>query len=144
METDQLDPKAALAAISKQRHEAAERLVTPWWYHPVLGLLVGGYVVAQTVDSVVVRLVAVAVLLVGLAVLVRAYRRLTGLWVSGYRRGPAGRITLLLAAVYVAAVLVAVLIGNVAASLVAGAAVVVLTVVLGRRFDEALQEELRT
>ena len=90
METEQLDAHDALAAIARQPHEAAERLVTPWWYHPVLGVLVGGLVVAAQAASTACRIAVLVVFFVGLAALVRAYQRVTGLWVSGYRRGPAG------------------------------------------------------
>jgi hypothetical protein len=141
METEQLDPEAALAAIADQRREAAERLVTPWWYHPALGLLVGTMVATQAAPTAV-RLAVLAGFFVGLAALVRAYQRLTGLWVSGYRRGPAGRRTLALAGVYLACVLVAIVAGGWWA-IGAGAVVLVATVVLGRAFDEALRGELR-
>jgi hypothetical protein len=141
METEQLDPEAALAAIAGQRREAAERLVTPWWYHPALGLLVGAMVAAQGAPTAI-RLGVLALFFVGLAALVRAYQRLTGLWVSGYRRGPAGRVTIGLAVVYLASVLVAIVVGGWWA-IGAGAVVLAATVVLGRAFDEALRRELR-
>jgi hypothetical protein len=98
--------------------------------------------VATQAASTPVRLTVLAGFFVGLAVLVRAYQRLTGLWVSGYRRGPAGRRTLALAAVYLACVLVAIAAGGWWA-VGAGVVVLVATVLLGRAFDEALREELR-
>ena len=141
MEREQLDAQAALAAIAGQRHEAAERLVTPWWYHPTLGVLVGALVASQAAPTTV-RIPVLVGFFVGLAVLVRAYQRLPGLWVSGYRRGPAGRVTVALVVANLAAVLVAILLGGWWA-VAAGVAVVGATIVLGRAFDEALRAELR-
>src|SRR3954467_3422225 len=45
---------AALLAVRKQRGGAAARLVTPWWYHPALGVLVGVMMAAQAARSSVV------------------------------------------------------------------------------------------
>jgi hypothetical protein len=143
METERETAADALAAIGRQRRLAADRLVTPWWYHPALGVLVGGFVATRAIDSTVVQMLALVLFFAGLALLVSAYRRITGLWVSGYRRGPAGRVTWLLVVAYVAAIAGAYLAGGVAAFLAAGAAIAVATVVLGRRFDQALREELR-
>jgi hypothetical protein len=139
---------AALLAVRRQRAAAADRLVTPWWYHPALGLLVGGVVAAQAAHSALVRALALALFFVGVGVLVRAYRRLTGVWVSGYRRGPAGRVTAALVGAYLACLLAGAVLdyalGYAWGFVAAGAAIAVLTVVLGRRFDVALREELRS
>jgi hypothetical protein len=142
MEREQLDPQAALAAIADQRRGAAERLVTPWWYHPALGLLVGGFVAARAFDSPLVQVLTLVVFFVALALLVQLYRRRTGVWITGYRRGAAGRVTALLVAVYLAAIFGAYLVEGVGAFLAAGAVIAAATVVLGHRFDAAVQEEL--
>ena len=46
METDpgRADAAAALDLVAASRAALADRLVTPWWYHPALGVLVGGLV----------------------------------------------------------------------------------------------------
>jgi hypothetical protein len=140
METEQLDPRDALDAVARGRRAAAERLTTPWWYHPILGVLVGALVVAQAA-STVVKIPVLVVFFVGLALLVRAYQQVTGVWVGGLRRGPAGRITIALASVYLAAVFVGLLAGGWWA-VGAGVVVVPATIVLGRRFDVELRKEL--
>jgi hypothetical protein len=140
MEREQLEARAALAAIAGQRREAAERLVTPWWYHPLLGILIGGLIAAQA-GPTALKVAVLPVFFIGLAALVSAYQHVTGVWVGGLRRGPAGRVTIALVAVYLAALAVSVILGGWAA-IAAGIVVVVATVVLGHRFDRALREEL--
>jgi drug/metabolite transporter (DMT)-like permease len=138
---------AALLAVRKQRAAAADRLVSPWWYHPCLGVLVGALLAAQATHSPAVQSIAAVAILFGVGVLAGSYRRRTGLWVSGYRRGPAGRVTLALVAAYLACALAAGFLdfelGQRWAFVAAGAVAAIVTVVLGRRFDEALRDELR-
>jgi hypothetical protein len=137
----------ALATVDLTRAQMADRLVTPVWYHPTLGLLAGGLIASAELDSLAVFLSALLVYAVGCGVLVSSYRRLTGVWVGGLRRGPAGRVSLLLVgALYVIAGLSALCglaLGIPGAFLVGGAAAFVAVLVLGRRFDEALRRELR-
>jgi hypothetical protein len=142
MERDKLEAQAALAAIAGQRREAAERLVTPWWYHPILGVLVGALVAAQGTDSFVLKTVTPLLVAGGAGALIAHYRRLTGLWVSGYRRGPAGLLTVALTVGYLALYGVAAGFGSLAASIPAGVVVVALTIVVGRAFDGALRREI--
>jgi hypothetical protein len=145
-ETD--DAVRALATVEQSRAEMADRLLTPVWYHPTLGLLAGGLLASAELDNLFLFLAALLVYAVGCGVLVSSYRRLTGIWVSGLRRGPAGRISLLLIGIlYVIAGLSALCglaLGLPGAFVVGGAAAFVAVVVLGRRFDEALRGELRT
>ncbi|MDQ1665902.1 MAG: hypothetical protein QOH75_1933 [Actinomycetota bacterium] len=145
-----IDPDEAAAAlhhVDAGRQHVADRLITPAWYHPVLGLLAGGLIASAEWRSIAVFLSALLVYAVGCGVLVSSYRRLTGIWVSGLRRGPAGRVSLtLVGALYVIAGLGAVLeFGlDLRGAFVAGGLVaVVVVIVLGRRFDEALRAELR-
>jgi small ligand-binding sensory domain FIST len=101
---------AALESIGESRAEVADRLVTPVWYHPVLGLLAGGLIASAEAHRWWVVLSALVVYAVGCAVLVSSYRKLTGIWVSGLRRGPAGRVSLwLMAGLYAVAGLAALL-----------------------------------
>lgn len=136
-----------LAAISEARAAVADRLITPWWYHPVLGLLLAGYVVAMGLGASVVKMVAGLLFALGCVLLGNAYRRLTGVWVSGFDAGRASRWAFALGA----------LIGVTALSAWALSAYTDLrwpvwalaaagfagTVFLGRRFDEALRAQLR-
>lgn len=136
-----------LDEVRAGRAAAADRLVTPWWYHPALGILLGAYIVALVLGSSGVRLVAVAVFLVGLVGLMRAYKRLTGVWISGFDAGRASRWA------YAMGAAVAVAIGlafwgysvfDAAWPVVAaGVLAAVSVVVLGRRFDAELREQLR-
>jgi len=141
METEQLDPSAALASIRAQRRRMADRLITPWWYHPVLGILLGGLVAAQASSSVVLRSFAAAAVAAGAIVLLIVYKRLTGVWVYGVR-GAAVRVTATLLVVVLAGYAVALALGGTAA-LVAGAVVAAATLPLGRGVDAALRAELR-
>jgi hypothetical protein len=131
-----------------ESHGAADSgNVTPFWYHPTLALLAGGVIASAELDDLAVFLSALLVYGVGAGVLVSSYRRLTGVWVGGLLRGPAGRVSVLLVGtVYVIAGLSALFglaVGVPGAFVVGGAAAFVVVVVLGRRFDEALRRELR-
>lgn len=148
----QLSPeeaRAALAAVDQSRSAIAERLYTPWWYHPVLGLLVGGLVTVALagVGSSVLMSVLVAYS-AGLAVIVTVYRRKTGVWLSGFEGGPKARRS---AFRFFAGLLLAVVIGAVFAigleirwtAPIVGLVAAVAMVVWGRRFDKSVRAELR-
>ncbi|GGQ81056.1 hypothetical protein [Couchioplanes azureus] len=136
-----------LAAIADTRAAVADRLVTPFWYHPLLGLLVAGYIVGMSVGDTAVKLASGVLFSAGAAALAVAYRQRTGIWVSGLGAGRAGRWAIALGA----------LIGVAAATAWATAtytdlrwpvwtlavAGLVGTVVIGRRFDTALRAQLR-
>ena len=82
-ETERLQ---ALAAIEATNRQMAERAKAPGWYHWALGLLVGGMVAAQ--EAPYPWMVAYyPIFLAGLALLMRAYKRHTGMWIPGYRAG---------------------------------------------------------
>ncbi|WP_051571047.1 hypothetical protein [Cryptosporangium arvum] len=136
-----------LAAINDTRAAAADRLVTPWWYHPVLGLLLAGYVLGLSLGDTAVRSGTLAVLIVGSVLLVRVYRRITGVWVSGFNAGRAGRwakgmgglAALGLATAWGIAYFTDLRwpVWLIAALVLVG------TIVLGRRFDDELRAQLR-
>lgn len=98
MESDggTMDPTAAaaeLAALDADRAALADRVMQPWWYDALLGLLVAGFVASYSLRSTWVTLVALVVLLLGLRGLMALYRRITGVWVNGLRPGPTRRAT---------------------------------------------------
>lgn len=138
----------ALAAVGRTRADAAVRLVTPWWYHPVLGLLAGGLVLAVALGSPVVVVVTTLLCCLGMGLLVRAYKAKTGVWISGLRAAKAGRWAILLMAAYLACVLAAVVPGRLGGmswpAWLAAAVLAVATIVIGRRFDAALRAQLRS
>ncbi len=88
------DPTAAaaqLAVLQAGRAALAERVVQPWWYDALLGLLVAGLLASYSLRSTWVTLGALVLFLAGLRGLVVLYTRLTGLWVDGLRAGPTRR-----------------------------------------------------
>lgn len=82
---------AELAALDADRAALAERVVQPWWYDALLGLLVAGFISSYSTRNVWVILGALVVLLAGLRGLMAVYRRVTGVWVSGLRPGATQR-----------------------------------------------------
>lgn len=153
--TDAAEAAAALDLVDASRTQIADRLITPWWYHPALGSVFGAFFMIHAVDSRGLRYVLIlAWAVVGVAV-VDAYRRRTGLsragtglWVNGFPTGRARREATALVTVLVALGLAAVVLdgaaGWVAAPVVAGVLAVPCVIVLGRRLDRALREDLRT
>jgi hypothetical protein len=150
METDAEtpDPAAALDLVAAARSGLADRLVTPWWYHPVLGLLVGGLIAAQALPSTLLRSLALVLYGLGLVLLVNAYRRLTGLWVNGLRPGPAQRWSIGLGVTIGVLLVVALGVraagGWAGAPLVAGLLAVPLVMLVGHKYDRVLRADLRT
>ncbi|MBP2413562.1 hypothetical protein JOF48_002361 [Arthrobacter stackebrandtii] len=151
MENEQLeneqDARAALAAVDEARASAAGLLVTPWWYHVVLGLLVSGLVALLGLASLPVLLVGLVLYFVGLFGLVQAYKKKYGVWKSGLSGGKGTVVAYRLMGVYFAAAAVAAGFGRLT-DLVWPVWLVVAvmfgaTVVLGRQYDVALRDELR-
>lgn len=138
---------ADLAVIAQARAAVADRLITPWWYHPIFGLLLAGYVVGVSLGSTPTRLIVAMLFAVSCLALASAYKRLTGVWVSGLDAGRASRWAKALG----------VLMGVAAAggwaiawwthlswpSICLAAVAFVGAIVLGRRFDDALRAQLR-
>lgn len=136
-----------LSLIAAARAALADRLITPWWYHPLFGLLIAGYVLACGLGGAAVKIGGVVLLVGGSAALVRVYRRSTGVWVSGLEAGPAGQWVGALGGLTVLAGVAALGIGvltdlrwPVWCLALAGFAA---TIVLSRRFDTALRAQLR-
>jgi hypothetical protein len=82
---------AELAALGLDRAALAERVVQPWWYDALLGLLVAGFLSSYSTQNVWVISGALLLLLIGIRGLMTLYRRITGVWVNGLRRGPTQR-----------------------------------------------------
>jgi hypothetical protein len=139
------DARRSLDSIGASRHDVADRLTTPRWYHPVLGLLLAQMVLAYGLVGGLPAVLSALAVAVGAGWLVRAYAGRTGISVSR----PTGlRSTLALAAFAVALVgqvLCVVLIDDPTPTLVVALAVSVLvcTLVLGPVYDAALRADLR-
>ena len=135
------EARAALSAIDAGRSAAAARLVSPLWYHPILGILVAGYLAAAASHSIIVTLVALPIFLAGVFALIALYKKITGLWISGFK---AGRASWWAAAMTVSLVVLFVLayaqIWNV---WTAAATAFIAVNVFGLLFDRTLRSSLR-
>lgn len=141
----------ALDEVAAARRRLAERLYTPWWYHPVLGLLLGTLVlqVGGALGRPAMFFIPVPVL--GIIVLGRIYRRLSGIDLYGNEAPDGGRRGRSLLAIYVCGLIICFAIGFLLGnqlgiawtSWVIAALLVVGTVVVGRRYDSLLRAQLR-
>lgn len=146
---DAYDPRDALADVADSRSAVADRLVTPWWYHPILGGLLAVLVLVNAIELPTVPALMIVILCaVGMGALAGAYKKLTGLWVDLRNTGPRSRAWWLGYAAIVAAAVIVPLALDVRLSawggLLLAAAVFVITVILGRKIDSALREEIRS
>lgn len=136
-----------LSIIAETRAAVADRLTTPWWYHPALGLLLAGYIVAFSLGGTLVRAAGAALLIAGCLLLMNAYRRLTGVWISGFDAGRASRWAKAMGALAAVAMLMSWGIARWTELTwplwVLFVATFAGTVLLGRRFDTALRAQLR-
>ncbi|MDG4827329.1 hypothetical protein O7635_36260 [Asanoa sp. WMMD1127] len=136
-----------LAAVDDARAAVADRLVTPWWYHPALGILLAGYVVGISFGNSGVKIASGLLFAAAVVALGNLYRRRTGVWVSGFQAGRASRWAIALGVLIGAVVLTAWAIGSYTRLdwpvWVLAAVGFVGTVLIGRRFDSALRAQLR-
>lgn len=139
----------ALAAVASSRAEVADRLVTPWWYHPALGVLLGvqALLVGQVLGTAGLVLIVLPILgMLGLATL---YSHLTGIDVTsvGGRGRRSSRLQWALMGLGMAGLLAALLGGAVLdlawVPWVAAGLLIVMAVLVGRAYDVALRAELR-
>lgn len=137
-----------LSLIADTRAAVADRLVTPWWYYPALGLLIAVFVLAYGLGNIGVALGGAALCAAGCGLLARAYRRLTGIWISGFDAvGSARRWAQAMGALAGVSVAASWVFGHYTDlswlvwgfAAVAGAG----SVFLGYRFDAALRAQLR-
>lgn len=142
------DPLTALHDVDDSRAAIAERVVTPWWYHPCLGFVIAAIVVisgAGLPRNVVLVIVFGA--MVSLVFLVHAYKRVTGLWVTLQSAGPRSRRAWLMYSIpTMGCVFVTSDLSGRLPLWVLGllaVAVFVATVVCGRHTDYVLREEIR-
>jgi hypothetical protein len=137
-----------LAVLQDQRSALAERVVQPWWYDALLGLLAAGFVSSYATHDPRWILLAAVGLGLGCLGLVSVYRRMTGLWVSGLRPGAtqrAVRVWLVLYAVVLAAGAVAEYLLEVrGAMVVAGVVIGVGVALLSRWWTHLYVAELRS
>lgn len=141
-----LGPREALAQVAMANADVADRLVTPWWYHPVLGVLLCLHLTTLSTASALV-LVGTPLFVFGCVVLVTVYRRQTGIWVPATTRPRAIRGTSLFAALVVLGTVAALSVAYTGASWRVGAAVGVVlgvvTVPVGRWIDACMRADIR-
>lgn len=140
------DALRMLAEIRAANTTMAERAKAPAWYHPALGLLMGGLVAVQG-QPAPLMIAYYGVMVVGLALLVRAYRRHTGMWVNGYRAGRTRWVAIGLAAITIVANLISIWLvrerGLTLAPLVFGGLVAVIVTIGGFVWQAAFRADLR-
>jgi len=138
---------AALEQADRAAKAAADRLVAPVWYHPVLGLLCGVLVLAEGTGNIPLMMFATLCFGAGCGILVETYRRQAGIWVNVYRSGRAAWYALAVGGVIAAAMVVAMLDSDrwdgAWASAVGALVTFVAVIVLGRRADAVLREQMR-
>ena len=145
MESSNLDRDTAvaqLAALQADRAALADRVLQPWWHDVALGLLLFAFLSSYAFDSLWVTFPALVLFCAGLGVLVSAYRRITGIWVSITPRALAlwGAVVLV---VLVPALVLAQGYDQHWAMVVAGAVLGAAAAVFGRRWGRAYAAELR-
>lgn len=140
------DAARMLAEVAAAKAELARRAVAPAWYHPALGLLMGGLVAVQGAPLLLVFGYYAAFGL-GCWLLFAAYRLRTGMWINGYRPGRTRLIAVGLAAVFAAVMLACVHarreLGLVWAPYAGGAVVAILVTIGGFVWEAAFRRDLR-
>lgn len=139
------EARAALEGLHADGAALAERIVTPIWYHPILGTIAAGLVAGTSLPGSASTIV-VAVGVVALALLMLVYRQRYGIVIS---RPTGPRSRRLLGAAIAALVVgmassVVIKLGELSSwwMLLPALLVGALTVVLGARYDDALRDEL--
>lgn len=135
----------ALRALADDRTILSARIVTPWWYHPALGVITATMVFAQALPGALASVLMVAGV-AGTPLLVLAYRRAYGVGITTPAGRRSTRMLFALIAVLVLAMVSALLVRiaeqSAAWALLPAAAAFALTVILGRRYDRVYREDL--
>lgn len=140
------DALRMMAEVEAANADLAERAKAPTWYHPALGLLMGGLVAMQG-QSIPLLIGYYVVFVAGLLLLVRAYKRHTGMWINGYRAGRTRWVAIGLAALTTLSMLIAVWLqrerGLAVAPLVFGGLVAVIVTIGGFVWEAAFRSDVR-
>lgn len=137
------EARASLEDVRRMEADLADRLVTPWWYYPGMGLA-EALIVSSVTFPASLRAPALAVGVAGFGLLISAYKRLTGLGMSNqYFALARGWSVALLVVILVAFVVVLLVDDEPVVTAVTAVLVFVATVVLGRRADAVVRHRLR-
>ena len=139
------EARAALNALDADASQLAGRLVSPWWYHLILGGIVAVAIGVQALQDVS-SVITTAMLIIWIPFLMQSYT-------SRYRismtrpAGPRSKRMLLLILAVLGLLMVSVVLLKIAALLqwwvlLPAAVGFVATVVLGRRYDAVLRSEI--
>jgi hypothetical protein len=136
------EARASLDAVNRVNADLADRLAAPWWYHWCLGLIVALGVVALTLPEWW-RLASGVVVLACLALLFRAWQRVTGLGRVPRKSAMPRKWILAPIAVLFVAFLVVHQVDTPVVTAVTAVVLLVTTAVVSRREDSAAQDRLR-
>lgn len=144
---ESIQAEQALESITAARSDLADRLVTPWFYYPVLAVLMAGMVLVYGLDRFrdsPLRVLFAFVVIVASLALVQVYARMTGVQV-GRPTGPRSRWMLALFSVGLVGPLLWLVITEQDRPVVLALAVFVLvfTIVCGKAYDASLRADLR-
>ena len=139
-----------LAAVSASRRKLAERIYTPWWYHPALGALAGLLVLASG-GSIGYGLVVMPLILLGAFGLSLLHRHLSGVELRGPTAPDGGRrgrvvLTIFVISLVVCgafAYLLARELGLSWAPWALAAVALTTTITAGRAYDGSIRAQLR-
>lgn len=139
------DARRALDSIGASRQDVADRMATPPWYYPVLGLLVGQMVLVHGLVGGLPAVLSALLVVLGSGWLVRTYAGHTGLRITR----PAGLRSAVAMAAFAVGLAAPVLVVTFADDLAAGVVLLmtgvslVSTVVLGPVYDACYRADLR-
>jgi hypothetical protein len=136
------EARASLDEVRRIEIDLADRMVTPGWYYPGLGL-VEALMVSSIALPTSLSAPALVLGLAGLGILVRKYQSLTGLGMSTQYFALARGWAIALLVVIVAAIVLMLLVDQPVVIAATALAVFVATVVLGQRADTAMRYRLR-
>jgi hypothetical protein len=139
------EAREALAGLGTDAARLAERVVTPRWYHPTLGAIVALICCALALPSPV-SVVFLPFTIFALPALALIYRRRYGVWIAQPSGRRSKRLLWTMAVLFLLSVGAAVAIRFTGVEywwvLLPAAVGFVASVVLGRRYDDALRREL--
>lgn len=134
-----------LSSLDADGTRLAARVVTPWWYHLTLGVIVAVFVGSQALPgSASIGLVALGI--IALPILVTVYNRRYGVSISQPTGPRSRRLLFTTVAVLVVAMLSSLVFKMIGFdpwwALIPAVLAAAATTLLGRRYDNALRSEL--
>jgi hypothetical protein len=139
------EAREILSDLSVDGSTLSQRVVTPWWYHLILGIIVAMLVGSQALP-VAVSGVLLALGLVAIPVLTITYARRYGLSISQPAGPRSRRLLLTTLGILVLSMIANLTIKFIGAipwwGLIPAAIAFTATLLLGRRYDDALRNEI--